>query len=38
MVDTVLWEEGQEDHLYEKILLGGVLKRLDNEDEKSDDT
>ncbi|MCJ1433324.1 hypothetical protein MMC27_002684 [Xylographa pallens] len=38
MVDTVPWEEGQEDHLYEKILLGGVLKRLDDEDEKSDDT
>ncbi|MCJ1394930.1 hypothetical protein MMC18_007810 [Xylographa bjoerkii] len=38
MVDTVLWEEGHEDNLYEKILLGGVLKRLDNKNEANEDT
>ena len=31
MVDTVLWVEGDEDRLYEKILLGGILKRLDEQ-------
>lgn len=31
MVDTVLWNDDDEDWLYEKILLGGILKRLDND-------
>lgn len=31
MVDTVPWIAGDEQRLYEKILLGGILKRLDNE-------
>ena len=31
MVDTVPWVDGDEERLYEKILLGGILKRLDNE-------
>lgn len=31
MVDTVPWVAGDETRLYEKILLGGVLKRLDHE-------
>ncbi len=36
MVDTVPWVDGDADRLYEKILLGGILKRLDNdEDEKA---
>ena len=36
MVDTVPWVDGDEDRLYEKVLLGGILKRLDNdEDEKA---
>ncbi|KAL8903482.1 MAG: hypothetical protein Q9207_003895 [Kuettlingeria erythrocarpa] len=34
MIDTVYWEEGDRDHLHEKILLGGILKRLDNEQPK----
>ena len=33
MVDTVPWVEGDEERLYEKILLGGILKRLDNDEE-----
>ncbi|KAL8808730.1 MAG: hypothetical protein Q9223_003734 [Gallowayella weberi] len=33
MVDTVLWVPGDEDRLFEKILLGGILKQLDDEDE-----
>ncbi|KAL8950815.1 MAG: hypothetical protein Q9222_003162 [Ikaeria aurantiellina] len=36
MVDTVKWIPGDETHLYEKILLGGILKYLDNEDEVDD--
>ena len=32
MVDTVPWIDGDEDRLYEKILLGGILKRLDNDE------
>jgi hypothetical protein len=31
MVDTVLWTDGEEDRLYEKILLGGILKHVDND-------
>ena len=31
MVDTVPWVDGDEERLYEKILLGGILKRLDND-------
>lgn len=39
MVDTVPWVDGDEDRLYEKILLGGILKRLDNdEDQKANTT
>ena len=34
MVDTVPWIDGDEDRLYEKILLGGILKRLDNDEER----
>lgn len=34
MVDTVPWVDGDEDRLYEKILLGGILKRLDNDEER----
>ncbi|KAL8671444.1 MAG: hypothetical protein Q9168_004050 [Polycauliona sp. 1 TL-2023] len=37
MVDTVRWVPGDEDHLFEKILLGGILKRLDDDDESDDD-
>ncbi|KAL8915809.1 MAG: hypothetical protein Q9172_006644 [Xanthocarpia lactea] len=33
MVDTVHWVPGDEDRLSEKILLGGVSKLLDEEDE-----
>ncbi|KAL8856610.1 MAG: hypothetical protein Q9178_006765 [Gyalolechia marmorata] len=33
MVDTVHWVPGDEDRLFEKILLGGVCKQLDDEDE-----
>ncbi|KAL8713584.1 MAG: hypothetical protein Q9220_002446 [cf. Caloplaca sp. 1 TL-2023] len=36
MVDTVQWVPGDENHLFEKILLGGILKQLDNEDEEDD--
>ncbi|KAL2038882.1 hypothetical protein N7G274_008404 [Stereocaulon virgatum] len=32
MVDTVPWVPGQASHLYEKILLGGILKRIDDAD------
>lgn len=36
MVDTVPWVDGDDDRLHEKILLGGILKRLDNDgDEKT---
>lgn len=31
MIDMVLWVEGDNDRLYEKILLGGILKRLDKQ-------
>ncbi|MCJ1250637.1 hypothetical protein MMC30_007865 [Trapelia coarctata] len=31
MVDTVPWVEGDEDRLVEKILLGGILKRIDDD-------
>ena len=34
MVDTVHWVDGDEERLYEKILLGGILKRLDNDEEQ----
>ena len=34
MVDTVPWVDGDEDRLYEKILLGGILKRLDHDEEQ----
>ena len=34
MIDTVYWEEKDRDHLHEKILLGGILKRLDNDQPK----
>ncbi|KAL8928174.1 MAG: hypothetical protein Q9208_001884 [Pyrenodesmia sp. 3 TL-2023] len=34
MIDTVYWVEEDRDHLHEKILLGGILKRLDNEPSK----
>ncbi|KAL8996885.1 MAG: hypothetical protein Q9169_003696 [Polycauliona sp. 2 TL-2023] len=37
MVDTVRWVSGDEDHLFEKILLGGILKRLDDDDEPDED-
>lgn len=37
MVDTVRWVSGDEDHLFKKILLGGVLKRLDDDDEPDKD-
>ncbi len=37
MVDTVRWVSGDEDRLFEKILLGGVLKRLDDDDEPDKD-
>lgn len=37
MVDTVHWVPGDEDRLYEKILLGGILKELDDEDESDGD-
>ena len=33
MVDTVPWVAGDEKGLYEKILLGGILKRLDNDND-----
>jgi len=33
MVDTVPWDEDlDEDHLVEKILLGGILKRIDDDE------
>lgn len=31
MVDTVLWNDGDEGWLYEKILLGGILKKVDDD-------
>ncbi|KAI4131099.1 MAG: hypothetical protein LQ338_001420 [Usnochroma carphineum] len=31
MIDTVYWAEEDKGHLHEKILLGGILKRLDND-------
>ena len=34
MVDTVPWVDDDEDRLYEKILLGGILKRLDNDEDQ----
>ena len=34
MVDTVPWVDGDEERLHEKILLGGILKRLDNDEEQ----
>ncbi|KAL8731525.1 MAG: hypothetical protein Q9166_003371 [cf. Caloplaca sp. 2 TL-2023] len=37
MVDTVHWVPGDEERLVEKILLGGILKQLDNEDESEVD-
>ncbi|KAL8780921.1 MAG: hypothetical protein Q9213_006232 [Squamulea squamosa] len=37
MVDTVHWVPGDEDRLYEKILLGGILKQLDDRDEPDRD-
>lgn len=37
MVDTVRWAPGDEDRLFEKILLGGILKRLDDDDEPDKD-
>ncbi|KAL8767261.1 MAG: hypothetical protein Q9209_006187 [Squamulea sp. 1 TL-2023] len=33
MIDTVHWVPGDEDRLFEKILLGGILKQLDDKDE-----
>ena len=33
MVDTVLWDAKDIEYLHEKILLGGILKRLDDDDE-----
>ena len=33
MVDTVHWVPGDESRLFEKILLGGILKQLDDEDD-----
>ncbi|KAL8705721.1 MAG: hypothetical protein Q9201_001155 [Fulgogasparrea decipioides] len=32
MVDTVRWAPGDEDWLFEKILLGGILKKIDDDD------
>ncbi|KAL8872013.1 MAG: hypothetical protein Q9174_002283 [Haloplaca sp. 1 TL-2023] len=32
MVDTVRWVDDDEEYLSEKILLGGILKKLDNND------
>ena len=37
MVDTVLWDAKDVDYLHEKILLGGILKRLDDDDEEDDE-
>lgn len=37
MVDTVYWTEGDEDHLHEKILLGGILKDIDEDHKEEDD-
>ena len=31
MVDTVPWVTGTAQQLHEKVLLGGILKRLDDE-------
>lgn len=31
MVDTVLWNDDDEDWLSEKILLGGILKKVDDD-------
>lgn len=31
MVDMVLWNDDDEDWLYEKILLGGILKKVDDD-------
>ena len=33
MVDTVPWVAQDQDSLYEKVLLGGILKRFDDEEE-----
>ena len=33
MVDTVPWVAGEEERLYEKILLGGILSRYDDEED-----
>ncbi|KAL8954486.1 MAG: hypothetical protein Q9183_007094 [Haloplaca sp. 2 TL-2023] len=32
MVDTVHWVEDEKEYLSEKILLGGILKKVDNDD------
>lgn len=34
MVDTVLWKDGDEDWLYKKILLGGILKKVDDDNSR----
>ncbi|KAL8717435.1 MAG: hypothetical protein Q9225_005321 [Loekoesia sp. 1 TL-2023] len=34
MIDTVYWVEEDKDRLHEKILLGGILKHLDNDQRK----
>ena len=31
MVDMVLWNDDDEDWLSEKILLGGILKKMDDD-------
>ena len=34
MVDTVLWNNEDEDWLSEKVLLGGILKKVDGENRR----
>ena len=32
MVDTVPWVDRGSEHLHRKVLLGGILRRIDDED------
>ena len=32
VVDTAIWVDGEEDRLVEKILLKGILKRIDDDE------
>ena len=34
MVDTVHWDERDRQYLHEKVLLGGILKRFDDDQEQ----